>query len=247
MLTPVHRRFFPLAAWLLVLACLLVAPLRVRAAMIPPQKTASGFFGPLPSGRSSAQPPSDQDCIRVAELCSYKPASGRAEWLSRDPIGEVGGFNIYVYAGNRSTGDRDAFGLIAGPQGSLMAAIAAGDAATAEMILNVSADVIGEAELALARTFLRKVAACTAIYAAYDAVKGPGCNACKTKAEAEAISLALTAEIAGRTAFLAQKCDYVLMGSIARGSAAAEKGHQIQLAEKAIALAKCAAKIAALP
>ena len=94
--------------------------------MIPPQKTASGFFGPLPSGRSSAQPPSDQDCIRVAELCSYKPASGRAEWLSRDPIEEKGGFNLYAYVSGSPINWTDPLGWVRCCQAELDAMKAAG-------------------------------------------------------------------------------------------------------------------------
>jgi len=88
------------------------------------------------------------------------------------------------------------------------------------------------------------VASCIAIYEAYDAVKGPGCKKCKSKAEAESNAAKLTLEVAGRAAYIQQKCDYCLSDSIARGSANAENGHKIQLAEKAAALAKCISIIA---
>ncbi len=40
---------------------------------------------------------------------AYVPGSGR--WLSRDPIGEMGGLNLYGYVGNRSINSIDPLGL----------------------------------------------------------------------------------------------------------------------------------------
>jgi hypothetical protein len=42
--------------------------------------------------------------------CLYNPSTGR--WLSRDPIGEKGGLNIYVFVGNRSVLRTDFLGLL---------------------------------------------------------------------------------------------------------------------------------------
>ena len=51
----------------------------------------------------------------------------------------------------------------------------------------------------------------------------------------------LTAEVAGRSFYLALDCDSVLAGSIARGSARAKAGHVEELAAKSGALARCTA------
>ena len=43
---------------------------------------------------------------------SYDPVAGR--WLSRDPIAEDGGLNLYGFVGNRPSNDFDVLGLIGG-------------------------------------------------------------------------------------------------------------------------------------
>ena len=40
---------------------------------------------------------------------AYNPLTGR--WLSRDPIGEIGGLNVYGYVGNDPVNSIDPFGL----------------------------------------------------------------------------------------------------------------------------------------
>ena len=42
---------------------------------------------------------------------AYKTASGRARWLSRDPIGEEGGINLYGYVSNNPINLWDPLGL----------------------------------------------------------------------------------------------------------------------------------------
>jgi len=44
--------------------------------------------------------------------CAYRTASGRAKWLNRDPIGELGGYNVYAFVDNDPTGGIDLFGLL---------------------------------------------------------------------------------------------------------------------------------------
>lgn len=86
----------------------------------------------------------------------------------------------------------------------------------------------------------KRIAGCEAIWAAYKAI-GP-CRSCKaddTKAERAAKIACLGVVIAGRDKYLKEKCDYVLPGSIAKGSAIAEKGHKIQVTQEIIRLAKC--------
>jgi RHS repeat-associated protein len=41
----------------------------------------------------------------------YETASGRGKWLSRDPIGEKGGLNLYGYVGNNPISGIDPLGL----------------------------------------------------------------------------------------------------------------------------------------
>ena len=175
-------------------------------------------------------------------LAFYNPQTGR--WLSRDPIEEEGARNLYAFVGNRPARHVDALGLQS-PQITLTEAIASGNVAQVESIL--AGMVEGDAGYALAQAFLKKNAECLATWTAYKALKCKGCDGCKTKAEAAANAACLTLEVAGRAAYLKLRCDYVLAGSIARGSKKAEAGHRIELANKTKALAKCTAKVATLP
>ena len=105
----------------------------------------------------------------------------------------------------------------------------------------------GDAGWAAGQAFLKQVAKCEALYAAYKALNCQGCKKCVSQEQAVANALCLVAEIAGRAAYLANKCDYCLAGSIARGSAVAAAGHAKQLAEKTAALARCRAAELSLP
>jgi RHS repeat-associated protein len=176
----------------------------------------------------------------------YDPSTGR--WPNRDPIGEAGGANLYGFLDNSPPNAFDPLGLTS-VHLSLVQAIARGDVAAVEAILAGSEGFLSQASIAAARAFLKKVAECTAIHAAYKALNCKGCDGCKTKGEAAANAACLTLEVAGRAAYLKKKCDYVLAGSIARpgGSKKAEAGHKIELANKTKALAKCTAKAATLP
>lgn len=57
----------------------------------------AGYFEHMPSG------------LALTLFRGYSPLLGR--WVSRDPIGERGGVNIFQYVGNRSTSFRDSLGL----------------------------------------------------------------------------------------------------------------------------------------
>ena len=43
--------------------------------------------------------------------CGYKVAPGRSKWLSRDPIAERGGVNLYGFVGNNPLSRIDKLGL----------------------------------------------------------------------------------------------------------------------------------------
>ena len=153
---------------------------------------------------------------------------------------------MYGFVDNWPINKVDPQGLLDTVTTSLNEAIATGNVAEIDAILDVSGDLLSDAAKGAAKAFLKKVAKCEAIHAAYSALNCKGCGSC-SKDEAKANAACLTAEVAGRAAFLKSKCDYALAGSIAKGSALAEKGHQIQLVEKSTALAKCIAIIATLP
>jgi uncharacterized protein RhaS with RHS repeats len=63
------------------------------------------------SGRLSNPSTGNQDGIRVGEPCAYESVSGLPEWLSRDPIAESGGINLYGYVGNNPVSETDPLGL----------------------------------------------------------------------------------------------------------------------------------------
>ena len=92
----------------------------------------------------------------------------------------------------------------------------------------------------------KEAAKCAALHAAYDKLEFPSYKKATNCAEATKSVAGLTAEVAGRKAYLKAKCDYKLPGSISRGSKKAERGHQIQLGHKVKALAKATAKAAVL-
>jgi hypothetical protein len=48
-----------------------------------------------------------------SRTCAYKTASGLGKWLSRDPIGEQGGINLYNFCANAPIETSDIFGLAA--------------------------------------------------------------------------------------------------------------------------------------
>jgi hypothetical protein len=77
---------------------------------LPLQNSRLGFFSE-PSGRST------WTCVVTLKFASgcegygYESASGRAEWLSRDPIAEQGGLNLYGYVRNNSIKYTDPLGF----------------------------------------------------------------------------------------------------------------------------------------
>ena len=216
-----------------------------------------------------------QELRQKIRLTPTKTASGIPYWPSRDPIGEMGHETAKAHMGDDSFyedlyddegADSDneyafvlnspTYGIDVNGEWSWLRPLAR---PVVQGLVNVVARVAARraareaarraaAQAAhLAKRRVKRIAECEAIHQGYERVKAAGCNKCTTKAEAETAAALLTTQIAGRTAYLAKKCDYFLPGSIARGSAVAERGHQIQLAQKTAELAKCAAKIKGLP
>ncbi len=88
----------------------------------------------------------------------------------------------------------------------------------------------------------KKIAECIAIHTAYKALEET-CSSCKgTDTPTErAIKIAcLTAVKVGRENYLKKNCDFILPGSIGRGSDKAKQGHETQLAQFIKRLEKCA-------
>jgi len=70
------------------------------AALTSPRKPRARSFCPTPSGRSSRRGRRGHGIVVGSRPCAYKTASGRSKWLSRDPIGERGGHNLYTFTAN---------------------------------------------------------------------------------------------------------------------------------------------------
>jgi hypothetical protein len=87
-----------------------------------------------------------------------------------------------------------------------------------------------------------RVLECEGIYQSYKALGNPSkCLATDNYATRLVKTALLQALIAGRSLYLTKFCDYVLDGSIARGSATAEAGHKTQLDQLTKMLQDCQA------
>jgi len=75
-----------------------------------PKNRVWGFENTL-SGRPSVEPQISWETATGSVQYTYQIASGRAEWLSRDPIAEKGGMNLYEYVGDDPIDRRDILGL----------------------------------------------------------------------------------------------------------------------------------------
>ena len=95
----------------------LAAPGRRRPPQRATQKNSRrGFFG-SPSGRTLSRRHLPHGTAPGYRACGYKTASGRPKWLSRDPLGEYAGINIYGYVLNDPVNGVDLFGLCGGGSG----------------------------------------------------------------------------------------------------------------------------------
>jgi hypothetical protein len=75
-----------------------------------PKKRVWGF-GNAPSGRPVVEPQLSWETATGSVQFTYENASGRAEWLSRDPLSEDDGANIYDYVANNPANSFDPLGL----------------------------------------------------------------------------------------------------------------------------------------
>jgi hypothetical protein len=71
--------------------------------------------GPRRRHRASKKPLYPGSCGVISGRRYYNPSTGR--WLSRDPIGEKGGPNLYGFVANDPISKSDALGLACNPQG----------------------------------------------------------------------------------------------------------------------------------
>jgi RHS repeat-associated protein len=78
-------------------------------------------FEKSPSGRSVVEPQLSWETATGSVQYTYRNASGRAEWLSRDPIAEEGGINLYGYVANDPVDYYDPDGLTAAAAGAVLA------------------------------------------------------------------------------------------------------------------------------
>ena len=75
-----------------------------------PKTRVRGFSG-CPSGRLSRRGGARAINTPGSRACAYKTASGRHEWPNRDPIGEEGGNNLYMFVDNAPTDEMDDYGF----------------------------------------------------------------------------------------------------------------------------------------
>jgi hypothetical protein len=89
----------------------------------------------------------------------------------------------------------------------------------------------------------KEVATCEFIYDTYSAAQfsAGGCTAATDCATAAAKASAKATEVAMRQNYLGKRCDYILPGSIAVGSAIKEAGHRQELLNAINRLARCSA------
>ena len=87
------------------------------------------------------------------------------------------------------------------------------------------------------------VSECENYHADYKAKKPKKCTQNHTKAEMEANVIATQAHIDGRQLYIDEECDYVLQGSINKGSDVALASHRLELAAVKRTLSNCNRKI----
>ena len=106
-----HRRCSRFAAWLLALLSVLAVPVSASAVTTRFAKIASWGSEQAVSGRSREERQANRVRVGVGEPCAYESTPGRTTWLSRDPIEEEGGLNLYGYVENDPVNWLDPLGL----------------------------------------------------------------------------------------------------------------------------------------
>jgi len=86
-------------------------PLAVTTWPTSPRKTRVGFFRHRSSGQTSSRRRCRSMFTPGSRACGYKTVSGRHEWLNRDPIGEKGSINLYLFCFDNALDIIDLFGL----------------------------------------------------------------------------------------------------------------------------------------
>ena len=84
----------------------------------PTAKNRVWDFFDEPTKPRPANRPRTQQPRRKNRPCSYKTASGRPYWPSRDPIAERGGVNLYGFVGNNGVNKWDYLGFFSGGGGA---------------------------------------------------------------------------------------------------------------------------------
>lgn len=74
------------------------------------RKTRVGGCAAGLSGRPSGHRRRKPITAMASRACAYKTVLGRAKWLSRDPVEERGGLNLYATCGNNPLGEIDVLG-----------------------------------------------------------------------------------------------------------------------------------------
>ena len=222
----------------------------------------SKYYGYTPFGAVSSSSGTNQPFQWSSEVCDselglvyynyrhYSPTLGR--FLSRDPIQEQGGLNLYAFVGNNGVCYFDLLGNAAPavllPLGIT---ISAAEAAAAVMGLSVAACLSDPTcrELALRYTqdgitevlVKARQLACVAAYHEYHHLS---CRKCSSRSPVMHSTLNCACwghVVLWRSAYLSMKCDYFLEGSIKspQGSIEKERGHQEQLENAIRAMKKC--------
>ena len=170
---------------------------------------------------------------------AYSPALAR--FLSRDPIGEVGGPNLYNFVANNPVTKWDETGAVAmdSINAQLEIAITTGNISLIRTLL--ATGVLSKTAEAAVVAYLAKVAKCLLLYENYKRIasKCRRCHESMSAKVAEKNAECFANEVWGRIQYLANRCDYYLSGSITKGSEKAEKGHWEEIAEKTAAWESC--------
>lgn len=169
----------------------------------------------------------------------YVAESGRL--VSRDhPNGYEGEINLYEYVSSRPLNHVDPMGLQAD---SVSQAIKRCCELPFPANIKCLNDIL---DSGYGKQKELRILQCQLVHAAYKAA-GKKCRSCSptmTKCQLLQNAACFSSEVAIRARYLSMKCDYILPGSIARGSKVAEKGHIMEMSQKSAAAAACYAMAA---